>query len=82
MKNLADAIKTHVDANRTQIKLMQQMESVYVRRMGQDTNDDMIVLLINQLPSMESSRDFSVTATSSANPELPDGGVSTLESPF
>jgi hypothetical protein len=82
LKNHADAIKTRVDAIRTQIELMQQMESVYVRRMGQDKYDDMIVLLINQLPSMELSMDFSVTATSSANPESPGGGVSTLESPF
>ena len=77
-----DAIKTQEDAIRMQIELMQQMESVYVRRMGQDKYDDMIVLLINQLPSMELSMDFSMTATSSANPESPGGGVSTLESPF
>ena len=82
LKNRADAIKTRVDAIRTQIELMQQMESIYVRRMGQDKYDDMIVLLINQLPSMESSRDFSVAATSSSNSESPGGGVSTLESPF
>ena len=82
LKNHGDAIKTNVDAFRTQIELMQQMESVYVRKMGQSKYDAMIVLLINQLPSMKSSIDFSETATSSANPELPDGGVSTLESPF
>ncbi len=82
LKNCADAIKMRVDANGAQIELMQQMESAYVRRMGQDKYDDMIVSLINQLPLMESSGDFSVTATSSANPELPGGGVSTLESPF
>jgi hypothetical protein len=82
LKNRADAIKTNVDAIRTQIELMQQMESVYVRKMGQSKYDDMIVSLINQLPLMKSSIDFSKTATSSANPELPDGGVSTLESPF
>ena len=83
LKNRADAIKTNVDAIRTQIELMQQMESVYVRKMGQTKYDDMIVSLINQLPSMKTSIDFSVTTTSSANPESPeDGGVSTLESPF
>jgi hypothetical protein len=82
LKNRADAIKTCVDATRTQIELMLQMESVCVGKMGQDKYDDMIVSLINQLPSMKSSMDFSVTATSSANPELPGGGVSILESPF
>ena len=76
LKNRADAIKTNVDAIRTQIELMQQMERVYVRKMGQSKYDDMV------LPSMKSSIDFSETATSSANPESPDGGVSTLESPF
>ena len=69
LKNRADAIKTNVDAIRTQIELMQQMESVYVRKMGQTKYDDTIVLLINQLPSMKSPIDFSVTTTSSANPE-------------
>ena len=82
LKNRADAIKTNVDAIRTQIELMQQMESVYVRKMGQTKYDDIIVSLINQLPLMKSSIDFSETTTSSANPELPDRGVSTLESPF
>ncbi len=82
LKNRADAIKMHVDAIRMQIELMQQMESVYIRRMGQDKYDDMIVLLINQLPAMESSMDSSVTATSSANEELPNGGLSTMEYPF
>jgi hypothetical protein len=82
LKNHGDAIKTNVDAIRTQIELMQQMESVYVWKMGQSKYDAMIVLLINQLPSMKSSIDFSETATSSANPKSPDGGVSTLESPF
>jgi len=53
-----------------------------VRKMGQGKYNDMIVSLINQLPSMKSSIDFSVTVTSSANPESPGGGVSTLESPF
>jgi len=47
LKNRADAIKTNVDAIRTQNKLMQQMESVYVRKLGQTKYDDMIVLLIN-----------------------------------
>ncbi len=74
--NHADVIKTQVDAIITQIKIMQQMESVYVRRMGQDKYDDMIDSLINQLPSMTSFRDFSVTATYSAR------GVSTLVAPF
>jgi hypothetical protein len=83
LKNRADAIKTNVDAIRTQIELMQQMESVYDWKMGQTKHDDMIVSLIIQLPSMKSSIDFSeTTTTSSANPESPYGGVSTLESPF
>ena len=83
LKNRADAIKTNVDAIRTQIELMQQMESVYDWKMGQTKHDDMIVSLIIQLPSMKSSIDFSETTTaSSANPESPYGGVSTLESPF
>jgi hypothetical protein len=43
LKNRADVIKTHVDAITTQIELMQQMESFYVRRMGQDKYNDMIV---------------------------------------
>jgi hypothetical protein len=76
LKNRGDAIKMHVDAIRTQIELMQQMERVYVRKMGQSKYDDMM------LPSIKSSIDFSETATSSANPESTDGGVSTLESPF
>jgi hypothetical protein len=50
--------------------------------MGQGKYNDMIVSLIIQLPSMKSSIDFSMTVTSSANPESPGGGVSTLESPF
>jgi len=82
LKNRADVIKTNVDAIMTQIELMQQMESVYVWKMGQSKYDDMIFSLINQLPSMKSSIDFSETATSSANPELPDGGVSTLKFSF
>ena len=82
LKTRADAMKMCVDAIRMQIELLQQMESIYVRRMGQEKYNDMIVSLINQLPSMESSIDFSKTATSSANSELPGGGVSTLESPF
>ena len=60
---------------------MQQMESIYVRRMGQEKYDDMIVLLINQLPSMDASMDFSVTARS-PSADSPGGGVSILESPF
>ena len=50
---------------------MQQMKSVYVWRMVQDNYNDMIVSLINQLPLMESSMDFSVKASSSANHETP-----------
>jgi len=50
LKNCVDAIKTNVDAIRIQIELMQKMESVYVRKMGQSKYDDMIVSLINQLP--------------------------------
>ncbi len=82
LKNRADAIKTRVDAIRTQIEFMQQMESIYVRRMRQDKYNDMIVLLINQLPSMDASMEFSVTARSPSSAELPGGGVSILESPF
>ena len=82
LKNRADAIKTRVDAIRTQIELLQQMESIYVRRMGQNKYDDMIVSLINQLPSMDASMDFSVRERSSSNAESPGGGVSILESPF
>jgi hypothetical protein len=83
LKNCMDAIKTRVDAIRTQIELMQQMESIYVWRMGQDKYDDMVVLLINQLPSIyAASMDFSMTARSSSNAESPGGGVSILESPF
>ena len=68
---------------RSQIELMQQMENVYVRKMGQTKYDDMIVSLINQLPSMKSSIDFSDTNTSSSGgPESPYRDVSTLESPF
>ena len=50
LKNRVDAIKTNVDAIRIKIELMQKMESVYVRKMGQSKYDDMIVSLINQLP--------------------------------
>ncbi len=82
LKNHADAIKTRVDAIRTQIELMQQMESIYVWRMGQDKYDDIIVLLINQLPSMDASMVFFVTARSPSNAESPGGGVLILESPF
>jgi hypothetical protein len=62
LKNRADAIKTRVNAIRTQIELMQQMESVCVRRMEQDKYNAMIVSLINQLPLIDASMDFSVTA--------------------
>ena len=82
LKNRADAIKTNVDSIRSQIELMQQMENVYVRKMGQTKYDDMIVSLINQLPSMKSSIDFSDTNTSSGDPESPYRDVSSLESPF
>ena len=82
LKNRADAIKTNVDSIRSQIELMQQMENVYVRKMGQTKYDDMIVSLINQLPSMKSSIDFSDTNTSSGDPESPYGEVSTFASPF
>ena len=43
LKNCADAIKTNVDSIRSQIELMQQMENVYVRKMGQTKYDDMII---------------------------------------
>ena len=82
LKNCADAIRTCVDAFRRQIKLLKQMEGVYVQRMGQEKYDDMIVLLMNQMPGMETSVDFSVAATLSINEELVNGEVSTLESPF
>jgi hypothetical protein len=82
LKNCVDAIKTRVDAIRTQIELMHQMESIYVRRMGQDKYNDMIVSLINQLPSMDASAHLSVTERSSSNAEPPGAGVSILESPF
>ncbi len=35
-KKLFDAIKTHVDAIRVQIEMMQQMESLYIQKMVQD----------------------------------------------
>jgi hypothetical protein len=50
LKNCADAIRTRVDAIRMQIELLKQMEGIYVRRMGQENYDDMIVLLMNQMP--------------------------------
>ncbi len=83
VKNCADAIKMRVDAVRAQIETMQQMESVYVRKMGQNKYDDMIVLLMNQMPGMEHSIDISVAAAS-ANEKSPNSGVSSLlgESPF
>ena len=76
-KNPADAIKTRVDAVRAQIEMMQQMETVYVRKMGQDKYDDMIVSLMNQMPGMENSIDISVAA-GSANATSPTSGVSSL----
>jgi hypothetical protein len=82
-KNHVDAIKTCVDAIRAQIDMMQQMESVYVRKMGQDKYDNMIVLLMNQMPGMETTINISMTVASSANEELPDSGVSSMmELPF
>ncbi len=82
-KNCADAVKTQVDAIRAQIEMMQQMESVYVQKMGQDKYDDMIVLLMNQMPGMETTLDISMTAALSADEELPDSGVSSMmEPPF
>ncbi len=82
LKNCADAIRMHVDAIRMQIELLKQMEGVYVRRMGQEKYDDMIVLLMNQMPGVETSVDLSVAATLSTNEELVNGEVSTLKSPF
>jgi len=76
-KNRADAIKTRVDAVRAQIEMMQQMETVYVRKMGQDKYDDMIVSLMNQMPGMENSIDISVAA-GSANATSPTSGLSSL----
>ena len=61
-KNRADAVKTRVDAIRAQIEMMQQMESIYVRKMGQDKYDNMIVSLMNQMPGMETTINISVTA--------------------
>ncbi len=82
-KNCVDAVKTRVDAIRAQIEMMQQMESIYVWKMGQDKYDDMIVLLMNQMPGMETTLDISMTAALSADEELPDSGVlSMMESPF
>ncbi len=76
-KNCADTIKTRVDAVRAHIEMMQQMESVYVRKMGQDKYDDMIVSLMNQMPGMEHFIDISV-AVASANEKSPTSGVSSL----
>jgi hypothetical protein len=77
-KNRADAVKTRVDAIRAQIAIMQQMASVYVRKMGQDKYDDMIVSLMNQMPGMETTLDISMTAASSADEESPESGVSLM----
>jgi hypothetical protein len=50
--------------------------------MGQDKYEDMIVLLMNQMPGMETTIDISMTASSSANEESLDSGVlSMMESP-
>ncbi len=83
LKNCADAIRTCVDAIRMQIKLLKQMESNYVQRMGQDKYGNMIVSLMNQMHGMETSVDLSVTATLSNNEVLLNKEVSTMESlPF
>jgi hypothetical protein len=58
------------------------MENAYVRRMGQDKYDNMIVLLMNQMPGMETSMDLSVAATLPTNDEFVNGEVSTMEPPF
>jgi hypothetical protein len=72
-----------VDAIRAQIEMMQQMESVYVWKMGQDKYDDMIVLPMNQMPGMETTLNISMTVASSADEESPESGVSLMmESPF
>ncbi len=76
-KNRADAIKTRVDAVRPQIEMMQQMENIYVWKMGQDRYDDMIDSLMNQMPGMEHSIDISLAAAS-ANEKSPTLGVSLL----
>jgi hypothetical protein len=59
--------------------MMQQMESIYVRKMGQDKYDDMIGLLMNQMPGMEHSIYISVAAAS-ANEKVAIGGVTFLDS--
>jgi hypothetical protein len=82
LKNCADAIRMCADAIRMQIELLKQMESIYVQRMRQDKYDNMIVLLMNQLPGMETSVDLSVAATLSTNEELENREVSLLELPF
>ncbi len=82
LKNHADVIRTRVDATRMQIELLKQMEDVSVRRMGQDKYDNMIDSLMNQMPVMEPSVDFSVAATLPTNEELKNGEVSMLELPF
>ena len=83
-KNHADTIKTRVDVIRVHIEMMQQMESVYVGKMGQDKYDNMIVSLMNQMPGMETTVDIATTAALSAIEELPDSGVlpSMMELPF
>ena len=45
--------------------------------MGQDKYDNMIVLLMNQMPGMENSIDISVAA-GSENAKPPTSGVSSL----
>jgi hypothetical protein len=82
LKNCADAIRMHVDAIRMQIEVLKQMESGYVWRMGQDKYDNMIVLLMNQMPGMETFVDLSVAATSSTNEESLNREVSMMKLPF
>jgi hypothetical protein len=50
--------------------------------MGQDKYNDMIVLLMNQMPGMEMSMDLSVAATLPTNEELVNKEVSIMELPF
>ncbi len=76
-KNRSDAIKTRVDAVRAHIEMMQQIESVYIWKMGQDKYDNMIVSLMNQMPGMENSINIFVAA-GSANEKSPTSGVCVL----
>jgi hypothetical protein len=82
LKNHADAIRMRADAIMMQNELLKQMKGVYVWRMGQEKYDNMIALLMNQMPGMETSVDHSVEATMSTNEELENREVSLLELPF